>query len=304
MAFAQSVARDLAPETVYAGMSGASLEPGTRAQSLGGRFVCRRGSAHINAQDDLLREEHAKWGVPYRGIDPWIIARERAEYASADLIEVLSTFAAKTFIDSGVESARLLVAPLGVNLARFVPTAQPRPDSFDILYVGQVSLRKGIPYLLQAFSALDHPRKSLTVVGSQNPPLIDLLRKRGLSVAGVRFVAAVPQERLVSLYSRSHVLVLPSVEDGFGMVMAQAMACGCPVVASTNTGASDLFASGEGWVVPPADADALRRQLQLIADDEVLRRRTSTAARLRVRQLGGWDQYGETFVSGLNQILQ
>jgi glycosyltransferase involved in cell wall biosynthesis len=93
--------------------------------------------------------------------------------------------------------------------------------------------------------------------------------------------------------ARSHVLALASVEEGLALVQGQALACGCPVVATTATGAEDLFSDGvEGFIVPDRDTDALASRLQQLADDPALRERMSAAALERVKTLGGWDHYG------------
>jgi glycosyltransferase involved in cell wall biosynthesis len=93
--------------------------------------------------------------------------------------------------------------------------------------------------------------------------------------------------------SRSHVLVLASVEEGLALVQGQAMACGCPVLATTATGCEDLFTDGvEGFIVPGRDTAALADRLQQLADDPALRQRISAAALQRVKSLGGWDRYG------------
>ena len=77
------------------------------------------------------------------------------------------------------------------------------------------------------------------------------------------------------------------------MVMAQAMACGCPVIASENTGARDLFTDGEeGFIVPIRDVDALTQRLQQLADDPQLRERMGERSLGRVKNLGGWSEYG------------
>jgi glycosyltransferase involved in cell wall biosynthesis len=103
--------------------------------------------------------------------------------------------------------------------------------------------------------------------------------------------------------ARSHVLALASVEEGLALVQGQAMACGCPVVATAATGAEDLFTDGvEGFIVADRDVAALADRLQRLADDPALRERMSAAALARVRQLGGWDRYGEQWDALLHQI--
>ena len=96
-----------------------------------------------------------------------------------------------------------------------------------------------------------------------------------------------------NLMSRSHVLVLPSIEEGLAMVMAQSMACGCPVIASENTGARDLFEDGkEGYIVPIRNVDRLTERLQNLADTPDLRDTMSQNSLIRVTTMGGWSEYG------------
>ena len=87
---------------------------------------------------------------------------------------------------------------------------------------------------------------------------------------------------------------MPSLDEGMALVQGQALACGCPVIATTNSGGADLFTDGiEGFIVPIRDPDALLNRMQRLADDPALQQRMSEAALLRVRSLGGWKKYGD-----------
>lgn len=298
------VARHLPPCDVFVGLSGSALRSGRLARRRGARYVCDRGSAHIRVQDALLREEHARWGQPYAGIDPRIIALEEAEYAEADRITVPSSFALRSFLSQGVDPAKLRRLPYGVDLGRFEPAASPPKDRFDVLFVGGMSLRKGVPYLLQAYRQLAHRNKSLTFAGAPDPSLIALLRRRGLWPEEARVLGHVPQPELKTLISRSHAMVLPSIEEGLALVQAQAMACGCVVVGTPNTGAEDLLTDGkDGYVVPIRDADALAECLQRLADDPQHRAAVGARALKRVQRSGGWKDYGAQAVAIYREAL-
>jgi glycosyltransferase involved in cell wall biosynthesis len=81
------------------------------------------------------------------------------------------------------------------------------------------------------------------------------------------------------------------------------MACGCPVIATPNTGSEDLFTDGkEGFIVPPRDAVVLADRLQQLADDPALQQRMSAAALNRVRHLGGWNDYGDRWTQLLREL--
>lgn len=293
MVFDRYVARSLPPCEVFVGLSGSGLRTGRIAKQRGARYVCDRGSTHIRVQDALLKEEHRNWGLPFEGIAPSIIDREEQEYAEADCITVPSSFNVRSFVRQGVSPDKVRRLPYGVDLGRFHPAGQPSKNGFDVLYVGALSLRKGIPYLMQAFKRLDHPRKTLTLAGSHTPEFIAWLQGKGLWDERVRLLGHVPQPQLKEIMSASHVMVLPSIEEGLAMVQAQAMACACPVIATAHTGAEDLFTDGvEGFITPVRNAAALADRLQTLADDRALRDRMSAAALLRVQQAGGWRDYG------------
>lgn len=298
------VARSISDCDVFIGLSGASLQSGKKVHQMGSIYVCDRGSAHIRAQDKLLREEHALWDMPFAGIDPRTIDREESEYAEADCLTIPSSFAYRTYIEQGLAPEKIRLLPYGVNLGRFEPVAEPMIENFDILYVGAMSLRKGIQYLVQAFKLTNHPRKSLTFVGAPSQELIEMLKIRGLWPDDVRVLGPIQQTELKNIMSRSHVLVLPSVEDGFGMVMAQAMACGCPVIATCNTGGGDLFDDGnEGYIVPIRDVDALTSRLQILADNPQLRADMGLRALTRVKSFGGWSTYGKNALAIYTELL-
>jgi glycosyltransferase involved in cell wall biosynthesis len=286
-------AAKLPPCDVLIGLSGFALRSGRIAQARGGRFVCDRGSSHIRFQDRILREEFSRWGQHFPGIDPRTVAREEAEYEQADVITVPSQFALASFLACGVNKAKLRKTRYGVDLSRFRPAGEPANDRFDVLAVGQVSFRKGIPYLLDAFRQLKHPRKRLTIVGAMFPEIQTWLRGRKLD--DVQFIGPKPQAELPGLMSRAHVFVLASIEEGLGLVLAQAMACGCPVIATENSGGPDLITEGvEGFIVPIRDPSAIAERLENLAQDAARRAVMSQACLERVRRCGGWNDYGES----------
>jgi starch synthase len=276
----------------FIAISGAGLTTGPKVQAAGGKFICDRGSTHQRFQDEVLAEEYRIWDVPYVQPAAHILRREEAIYAAADAITVPSQVAQRSFLAKGIAAEKVHVIPYGVRLDKFTPSGVPPSDSFEVLFAGQISLRKGIPYLLEAFGRLRHPRKHLTLVGGMQDDVRRLLAR--LPTEHVTFAGSMPQTELAGRMSRSHVLALASVEEGLALVQGQAMSCGCPIVATTATGAEDLFTDEvEGFIVPDRDTSALASRLQQLADDPALRERMAAAALERVRNLGGWDHYGD-----------
>jgi starch synthase len=280
----------------FIAISGAGLLTGRKVQQCGGKFICDRGSTHQRYQEAVVLEEYKRWGVPAPLAKPHIVIREEAIYAQADAITVPSSVARRSFLEMGVAPDKVHVVPYGVRLDKFAPATNesdgPNPDAFDVLFAGAVSLRKGTPYLLEAFARLNHPRKRLTIVGHVSNEIRGLLGR--LPTGNVTFTGSLPQPELAKRMARSHVLVLPSVEEGLALVQGQAMACGCPVIATTATGAEDLFTDGvEGFIVPVRDTAALAARMQQLADGPALRQSMGLAALERVKSLGGWDTYGD-----------
>jgi glycosyltransferase involved in cell wall biosynthesis len=301
LAFDRWTSSRIGPCDAFIAISGAGLLTGRKVQAGGGIFICDRGSTHQRYQENIVADEYRRWNVPLPLSKPHITIREEKIYSLANAITVPSTVARRSFIAMGVPAEKVHVIPYGVRLDHFTRTEDPPQNSFEVLFAGQVSLRKGIPYLLQAFVRLQHPNKHLTIAGAIQDDIRPLLST--LPTGNVVFAGPLPQAQLAKQMSASHLLVLPSIEEGLALVQGQAMACGCPVLATAATGAEDLFTDGQqGYIVPDRDVDALTERMQQIADDPALQRRLSEAAILRVKTLGGWDHYGETWDRLLHQL--
>jgi alpha-maltose-1-phosphate synthase len=301
ISFDRWTARRIARCDAFIAISGAGLLTGRKVQANGGQFICDRGSTHQRYQENILAEEYRRWSIPQPLAKPHITLREEEIYATANAITVPSTVAKRSFVQMGIPAEKIHVIPYGVRLDHFTRTDEPPQNSFELLFAGQVSLRKGIPYLLQAFARIRHPNKHLTIVGSIQDDVRPLLPT--FPTDNVTFTGSLPQPELAKKMSASHLLVLPSIEEGLALVQGQAMACGCPVLATAATGAEDLFTNGhEGFIIPNPNVEALTEKMQQIADDPELQRQFSEASLLRVKNLGGWNQYGEIWDNLLHQL--
>ena len=157
-----------------------------------------------------------------------------------------------------------------------------------MVYAGNVTLGKGVPYLLEAWRRLpaaDHAR--LDIYGRIGLPA-DLLAPAGETV---RFHGPRPRADLFQAFEQADVLVFPSLADGFGMVVAESMASGTPALVSTQTGAKAIIEKhpGSGWVVEPT-AEALYAQVRALALS-VPEMRAARAAALRAAQDFTWQSY-------------
>ncbi len=295
-----AAARLPADADVLVGWSGASLEAAREAHRRGMSVVIERGSSHIAHQDAVLADAHARLGLPYFGIDRRIVAREIEEYALADLIVTGSSEAAATFTPHGIAGVKLAVNPYGVDLDRFAQLTPRRGEGpLRVLFVGQIGIRKGVPWLLEAFAKIGG-RTELHLVGPVERsfrPLLKRLPLERVHVRGPLRGAALEWE-----FAASDLFCLPSLEEGFGMTILQAMAVGLPVVASTATGAGNIPAAMP-VLVPPADSEALTGALAGLAGDPERRAAMSAAGRRAVADGFTWADHGRRALALYRRLL-
>lgn len=274
----------------FIGWSGMCMASLRRAKDLGLATFVERGSAHIEAQRDLLAEEFELQGGRAALPHPSTITRELGEYTLADHIVVPSQFALRTFVERGVPREKLLVNPYGVDLSAFAPPEAEAPG-FRVLFCGRASVQKGLVYLLDAFERFQAPDAELWIQGAVEDDVRELERRT--TDERVRWLGHRPQGALPSVYRDAHVLVLPSIQDGYGLVVPQAMACGLPCIVSANTGTADLVRHGvDGFVVPIRSSDSILAHLEELYEDRARRAELGRNARTRVESGHGWSDYG------------
>ena len=185
-----------------------------------------------------------------------------AEIALADHVLTVSELARDTYLRAGVAADRVHAVMLGADLELFTPGeagdgAAAGDGNFVFLFCGATIARKGFDVLLAAFDRVceRQPAARLRVVGPRGDAagLLDARAGRPIAVSG-----PVGQAELAGELRRADCLVLPSRNDSYGMVVAEALACGLPVLVSDMVGAKALVTPGEnGWIVPAGDAAAL-----------------------------------------------
>ncbi len=289
-------------QTILVALYSLGLHCGAKAQALGGVYICTRGSTHIQFQSQLLKTEYERLGVQWQGFDPRLVEKEKSEYLQADYIVVPSQFAYESFLDQGIDKKKLIKIPFGARLERFQSKAVSKNSKeFILLFVGSFQARKGIYDLLQAFKKFRHPSKRLIIIGDILPEASIILSAQDLEK--VDFIGTISNEKLAYYYNLADTFVFPSIEDGFGVVIGEAMACGCPVIATTNTGASELITDGvEGFIVPIRSPDIICNRLTQLADDPELQKSMSRAAVKKVEAIGGWDTFGKNWYEFLSSL--
>ncbi len=258
-------------------------EHGNR-QGMGMETVLDVITAHIDLFVAEGVKECARFGAPF-AIHPAAYAAMRQEYASADRIRVMSQFALDSFLARGLTRDRVAVVSRPLILERSEIT--DRPPRFCVGFVGALEPWKGVHYLVEAFRRVAGSDWELLLVGATGSrPMARYFREVLSTDARIRMEPAdVTAAGWARIYGRFSVLVYPSVCDGFGQSVAEAMACGVPVIVTTTTGAADLVEPGRsGFIVPPRDPESIAESLDRLARDRDLCREMGRQGRATVRR--------------------
>ncbi|MEY3051119.1 MAG: hypothetical protein RLY31_904 [Bacteroidota bacterium] len=292
-----------AGQKVFIGWSGMSLHSLRKARSLGMVRVLERGSAHIVHQDVLLREEYGKFGIDFR-IDPRTIEKELQEYEEADYISIPSLFARRTFVAEGIPEHKLLLNNYGTSDIFQPGPAAPSGSVFRIVYLGNLTVQKGLVYLFQALRGLEIPPDKweawfIGKVDAEMRSTVEQYRQPNW-----KFFGHVNHYELPGLLARCDVGVMPSIQDGFGMVIPQMMGCGVPVIASTNSAGEDVIRDGvNGFLVPIRQPDVIRGRLErLYGHPEELQRMKEDAAKDIRRKSLAWSDYGDRYADHIRRL--
>ena len=279
-------------------LSGFATSTLSSASERGLTVFCDRGSWHILEQKRILDEEADRIGVPREHFDPFIIDRELREYGIADKIIVPSETVRRSFLRRGIDASRVVKVPYGVDITQFSTPTQER-QSGAIVSVATIGLRKGHHNLLQAFKMLRTKNATLTLVG---PISAGYDRYLDLDQPAVRVTGRVSRSTVIRELQQASIFVLASIEEGLALVIAQAMACGLPVISTEATGASELITNGvEGIIVPGSSAENLAQAIDCLLSDNVRSRAMGAAARRKVEAIGGWERYGRQLVAAFRE---
>ncbi|SRR5579875_944089 len=220
------------------------------------RHLLLRGSAHIRTQAEILAQEAARTGVNLAQPSSWIIRREEREYQAADSIVVLSSFAWQTFRDRGVPAQKLLLLPLGVDTQIFQLSAELierrcrrilSGAPLAVLTTGNVSFQKGLYDFSKITSALDG-RFRFRWIGAVRPEAKRLIASLPKCA---ELVPHQPQFSLPAFYAEADLFLLPTIHDGYALVLTQAQANSLPLLTTTNCSGPDIIHEGKtGWVLP------------------------------------------------------
>lgn len=267
-----------------------------KAKKQGSIVVVERASSHILEQKELLEEEYRRFNLSSQPIHPFALKRALSEFAEADFITVPSFFAYHSFIRRGFKKEKLIWLNFGVDLKKFRP-ARNIDKRFRALFVGEVGLRKGVIYLLQAWKKLGLKEAELVLVGGESSESQKIFQeyKDDESIKFLGFTNPLPW------YQNSSVFVFPSIEEGSALVCSEALACGLPVITTPNSG-TVVEDKKSGYLVPIRDSKAMAERIEYLYKHRQALERMSKEAEKRA-QLFSWEAYGKNLVLAYERIL-
>jgi glycosyltransferase involved in cell wall biosynthesis len=271
------------------------------------------GTTFIDAQNShprffwkLLTEEQQRWKSPYPPVARHFNLRGLESVQLCDYVFACSPFVRDSFLEEGWNSQRVLLYDQPVNLEWFKSPDAERPADrpLTLLNTGALCLRKGTPYLLEAFRLvrIKEPRAILRLSQMVRDDAKPILRRYSdlpidwAPPLNLRFEDQ--RRRYVERYQTSDIFVFPTIEEGFAFVVKEAMASGLPVITTRNSGASDLIQPGiNGELIPirnpEAIADAVLKWWSRIQEGKRVQQLQQT------RNLIGFETFDKTIINHL-----
>ena len=265
------------------------------------KIILENGSAHTLYATKILKEEYEKFGVNpgfFQLSHPKLIEQDVLAYRDMDYVSVPSLFVKRTFIEYGIPESKIIHIPYGVDLSEFKQISKD-DNVFRVVFVGGMTLQKGVHYILKAFKELNLPNSELLLIGTITEEIKPFFKKYEGSF---KYIGHVPQRELHKYYSQGSVFLIASIQDGFGMVISQAMACGLPVICTTNTGGEDMDGK-DGFIIPIRDTEAIKEKLLLLYKNPDLPKQMGKSAKQRVSSGFTWDDYGNRMIAAYEKIL-
>lgn len=225
----------------------------------GGKTFLDGGNSHPENFWEILSAEHRRWDSPVPPVAPFLNRRSRAMMKDVDYVIAPSRFVADSFLKRGFRPEQILMVPYVTDLQNFRPmTLRPAGRPLTLINTGGLSLRKGTPYLLEAFARIREvvPDARLLLTRQISDSVRPILGR--FKDLPIEWADTLKPPALCQRLQSGDIFILPSLEEGMARTALEAMACGLPVVLTPNTGASDLVQEGiSGSIVPIRDAKAI-----------------------------------------------
>lgn len=249
------------------GFAGNSYFSGTLVKKKGGKFILDRACPHIEYQNNLLLLEAKELQVKYYKLGRRNLLRSKLEYQVSDRIVVPSRYSYNSFIGRDIDYNKIEIIPLDAKVSVPKTTSSKKNTSFTVGVVGGDLLRKGYLYLFRAWDELGINNGRLLIKGNKSELTkskeIQNIVNRNNNIEFVNYI-----EDINDFYMKCDVFCLPSIDDGFGMVVFEAMANALPIIVTKNVGASTFVRHDEnGYIVGIKNSNEIMEKISLLYKD-------------------------------------
>jgi len=248
-------------------------------KKMGGLTFLDAGNSHPDNYLEIMKEEYKRWNIrfPRRYVYHLNRAKEMLEYV--DFILSPSNYVTSSFLKRGFNASQVISNIYPVNFINFRRSGHNKIKSnnqLTIICTATISLRKGIFYLLEAFSDIQkkYPKSKLILINTFDENLKQLLNK--YNKLNIEWIAPVRNEKISELLNTADIFVLPTLEDGFARTVTEALVSGLPVITTNNCGAKDFIIEGEnGSIVAIRNSKAIEDAIsfwweKIKTNDEVI----------------------------------
>jgi glycosyltransferase involved in cell wall biosynthesis len=277
-----------------------------RAAGRGRPLILDRTIAHAAGVApflEALSRRYPQWADSPQARPPCLVAAEDREHSLAARIVVGGSFARDTLVASGVDPAKIRVNPYGVDWAEYAAAAEAASSSppgrpLRFLFAGSVIARKGVPLLIEAWQRLAPRNAELWLAGHCGK------RERALipRLPGLRLLGRVPHHDIPRLYAQTDVFILPSLIEGFALVLLEALASGLPIISTRHTGAIELVTDPLlGCIIEAGSVEAIEAALRHYLAQPPERRQVRAVA-AALAQPFSWTSYGDRWAALLQEL--
>lgn len=288
---------------VYAYEDGA-LATFTKAKQLGVSCIYDLPIGYWKSARLLMQKEfdiNPEWSTTLTGFNDsqTKLGKKDKELALADVIFVASSFTKKTLEEYSGKLPEIKVIPYGFpevhNKKEYQPLANRK---LKVLFIGGLSQRKGLSYLFEAVKGLQN-KVELTVVGHKS---VSNCKALNLALEQHIWIPSLSHDQVLACMREHDVFVFPSLFEGFGMVITEAMSQGVPVITTDRTAGPDVIEDGvDGWIVPAGSAIAIKEVLQRILEKPELLEQFGIAAQTKAKNRP-WSVYGQEMAEALSLL--
>lgn len=219
-----------------------------------------------------------------------------------DYFIVPSEYVKKSIEYCGGKSEHIFIVPYGCNIKNIDFIRKQNDEIIELLYVGQVTYRKGVHHLIKAFKELNNSKLRLNIVGNFDEN--SKIYKEHSNELNIKFHGFVTHDKMLKIYMNSSVFILPSLSEGMSLSILEAMGCKLPIICTENSGVTDIIKENEnGFIVKASNTKEIKERIQWFVENRDCILQMGERSR-KVSLKYTWDNYNKNIANAINNIIR